>query len=127
MKIRNLYYYLLQFSFLVIGVWGQTDNSTSATTVQWNSNSSTCETMKNNGTIEIDCFNATACCFYEYTYNSKRFVQCEKKKNMTDNMCKYLPDVVIYFGGSMVICDCKGTITDSLNILFIIIITIYLL
>lgn len=94
-----------------------TSKKNTTTTVKWQYNSSTCETMKNNGTIDIDCFNATACCFYQYTYNNNTFTQCEKKKNNTAQMCKYLPDVVTYFGGSMSICSCQGVFIGIIYLL----------
>jgi len=102
-----------------------TDNTTT-TAIKWAYNSSTCLEMKNNGSISLDCFNTTACCFYQYTYNSKNFVQCEKKKNNTDNLCLYLPDVVAYFGGSMSLCDCLGRFNSFYRIVYLFIILIIL-
>ena len=102
-----------------------TDIYNRTSTIKWQYNASTCLEMKSNGTIDTDCHNSTACCFYQYTYNDKQFVNCEKKKNNTDNYCAYLPDVVSYFGGNMILCDCNARMINKfVYIVFIIFVMI---
>lgn len=86
-------------------------------------NSTTCYEMYSNNTIKQNCFNSTACCYLQYTFQEKKFNKCIEKINVTENICPGVNDVSYKEGVNMEFCDCSQ-IFISLNFLIFLIIIV---
>ena len=89
-------------------------------------NSTVCHEMWVNKTTLSNCFNTTACCYYEYSFQNKVFKLCTTKQNDTEDICNQYNGVLSSYGASLDECNCsiKYLALNLILLLFIILLNI---
>lgn len=89
-----------------------------------NDNSTECYKMYLNKTINNNCFNETACCYYDYIINSNvTHRNCVEKLNNTEDLCLQYSRLFTYHPSAIFgKCDCNSSffVTNFTLIVFLV-------
>ena len=88
-------------------------------------NSTDCQSMYLNSTIDISCINFDSCCMIEYQFYSSNFINCILKIKSVDDVCSVMQNSVKYYGANLLNCNCysfwlKGNIYFYILLILII-------
>ncbi len=94
-----------------------------------NQNTTECYKMYLNKTINTNCFNETACCYYDYIINQNQTIfECVLKVNNTENICLQYSRLFTYHPSAVFgECDCESQTTLEVNFTILVVLSIVIL